>query len=204
MYPAQEMYDLVTCTYSIQLPVHIPFSYLYTFHLVTCTHSIFHMKWHPSLAKAGHDESLTCYDTPNKYMVLVHFCFDNSKSPYGTCAHWVIEWRCHKRSSPLLYQKNLLLQVFDRHRQKVRKVQSKQTKKVGNSADTEVGKGKSERKNWSVCLFPVLNVHSLCKIKSSGTVTQFNYYHIPLLFTFFNICQKVALECSWISLPHWP
>ena len=58
MYLAQEMYDLVTCT-------------------------IFHMKWHPSLAKAGHDKSLTCYDTPTKYVVLVHFCFDNSKSPYG-------------------------------------------------------------------------------------------------------------------------
>jgi hypothetical protein len=35
-----------------------------------------HMKWHPSLAKAGHDNSLKCYDIPTKYVVPVQLYFD--------------------------------------------------------------------------------------------------------------------------------
>ena len=41
------------------------------------------MKWHPSLAKAGHDESLKCYDIPPKYVVLVQFYFDSKSHTYG-------------------------------------------------------------------------------------------------------------------------
>ena len=38
------------------------------------------MKRHPSLAKAGHNESLKCYDIPTKYVVLVQLYFDYIKS----------------------------------------------------------------------------------------------------------------------------
>jgi len=99
------------------------------------------------------------------------------------------------------------LQGFDRQRKEVGKVQRKQTKSVNNSADKELGKGK-HGKNWSVCLFPVLDVRGRCKINWSWIFNQFNCYQLSLLFTFFNNCQKylsrmllnllsiLALTCS--------
>ena len=38
------------------------------------------MKWHPSLAKAGHNKSFKCYDILTKYVVPVKFYFDYSIS----------------------------------------------------------------------------------------------------------------------------
>ena len=163
------------------------------------THEMYvHMKWHPSLAKAGYDDSLKCYDIPTKYVVQ-----SNSTSIIVNHTRLGLWWtarlldnrmKCHKRLSLLQYQQNLLLQGFDRHRKKDRKVQRKQTKSVDISADTELGKGKPEKNSWSVCLFPLSDVRNVCKVHWSAIVNSIviilPFLCFPLLFTFFNICQQ--------------